>query len=92
MTASRGGLMFGGPGNNSFFAAGPGAYEMIGGTWVNSFNMATSFAGGPATYQIDGGPFGQSNLVVRVPTGDTATFENAPCPTSTSPNSRRWPY
>lgn len=85
MTGSRGGLMVGGPGNNSFFAAGSGNYEMLGGTWVNSFNMATSFAGGPATYQIDGGPFGQSNLVVRVPLGDTATFENASVPDKYNP-------
>ncbi len=55
MTASRGGLMFGGPGNNSFLAAGPGDYEMVGGTWVNSFTISPSFGGVPATYQIDGG-------------------------------------
>ncbi len=77
MTASHGGLMFGGPGNNSFFAAGPGAYEMIGGTWVNTFNISPSFGGVPATYQIDGGPFGQSQLIVRVPAGENVTFENS---------------
>ncbi len=80
ITGSRGGLMFGGPGNNSFFATGAGAYEMVGGSWVNSFSIATSFAGGPATYQIDGGPFGQSSLVVRVPFNDIVTFENASVP------------
>ena len=80
MTGSRGGLMFGGPGNNSFFATGAGAYEMVGGSWVNSFSIATSFAGGPATYEIDGGPFGQSSLVVRVPFNDVVTFENASVP------------
>ena len=76
MTGSRGGLMLGGPGNNSFFAAGAGNYEMIGGAWVNSFNISPSFSGGPATYQIDGGPFGQSGLVVRVPFGEMAEFQN----------------
>ena len=77
MTASHGGLMFGGPGNNSFFAAGPGAYEMIGGTWYNTFSISPSFGGVPATYQIDGGPFGKSQLVVRVPGDENVTFENA---------------
>ena len=67
MTGNRGGLMFGGPGNNSFFATGPGAYDMVGGAWTNNFTISPSFNGVPATYQIDGGPFGQSTLVVRVP-------------------------
>ena len=80
MTASRGGLMFGGPGNNSFYSAGAGSYEMDGGAWINTFIISTSFAGGPATYQIDGGPFGQSGLVVRVPANDVATFQNASVP------------
>lgn len=86
MTASHGGLMFGGPGNNSVFAAGPGAYEMIGGTWYNTFNISPSFGGVPATYQIDGGPFGQSQLVVRVPAGDTADFENGTVPDKYDPS------
>ena len=43
MTASHGGLMLGGAGNNSFIAAGPGAYDMIGGPWLNTFNMSPSF-------------------------------------------------
>ena len=77
MTASHGGLMFGGPGNNSFIATGAGAYEMIGGMWVNTFNITPSFDDVPATYQIDGGPFGQSQLVVRVPAGENVTFENS---------------
>jgi hypothetical protein len=75
MTASHGGLMLGGPGSNSFIATGAGAYEMIGGTWVNTFNISPSFASGTATYQIDGGP-GTSTLIVRVPAGDLADFEN----------------
>lgn len=77
MTASHGGLMFGGPGNNSFIATGPGNYEMIGGTWLNTFNISPSFSGVPATYQIDGGPFGQSQLIVRVPAGENVVFENS---------------
>src|SRR5262249_59801189 len=78
LTASRGGLMMGGPGNNSFYAGAARNFEMVGGTWVNSFSIATSFANGPATYQIDGGPAGQSSLIVRVPTGDSVTLANAP--------------
>ncbi len=85
MTASHGGLMFGGPGSNSFFAAGAGAYEMIGGTWVNTFSMSPSFDGVPATYQIDGGPFGQSSLVVRVPADENVTFENSTIPDKYDP-------
>ena len=77
MTGSRGGLMFGGPGNNSFFAAGAGAYEMIGGNWVNSFSISPSFGGVPATYQIDGGSGGDSKLVVRVPADEHVLFENS---------------
>ena len=77
MTGNRGGLMFGGPGNNSFFAAGAGAYEMIGGGWTNTFTISPSFNGVPATYQIDGGPYGQSKLVVRVPSNENVTFENS---------------
>jgi hypothetical protein len=84
MTASRGGLMFGGPGNNSFFAAGPGAYEMIGGNWINTFNISPSFGGQPATYQIDGGG-GDSRLVVRVPAGELADFENGTVPDNYDP-------
>ena len=75
MTASRGGLMLGGPGYNSFIANGPGAYEMIGGTWYNTFNISPSFGGVPATYAIDGGG-GVSSLVVQVTAGDSADFEN----------------
>ena len=77
MTASHGGLMFGGPGSNSFFAAGPGAYEMIGGAWFNTFSISPSFGGVAATYQIDGGPYGQSQLAVRVPGDENVTFENS---------------
>ncbi len=80
MTASHGGLMFGGAGSNSFIAAGAGAYEMIGGTWVNTFSMTPSFGGVPATYQIDGGSFGQSTLVVRVPSDEHVTFQNSTVP------------
>jgi uncharacterized repeat protein (TIGR01451 family) len=76
MTGSRGGLMMGGPGNNSFIALGAGVYEMIGGTWIDTFSISPSFSGGPASYQIDGGPGGNNSLVVQVPTGDTADFEN----------------
>ena len=77
MTSSRGGLMFGGPGNNSFFAAGPGTYEMIGGNWTNTFTISPSFNGVPATYVIDGGSYGQSKLVVRVPADENVSFENS---------------
>ncbi len=84
MIASRGGLMFGGPGNNSFLAAGPGAYDMVGGTWVNSFTISPSFGGVPATYQIDGGG-GESQLVVKVPAGDIADFENGTVPDKYDP-------
>ena len=70
-------LMFGGPGNNSFFATGPGAYEMIGGEWTNTFTISPSFNGVPATYLIDGGPYGQSKLVVRVPSNENVSFENS---------------
>ncbi|MGD9635611.1 MAG: putative Ig domain-containing protein [Pirellulales bacterium] len=86
MTASHGGLMLGGPGSNSFFATGPGAYEMIGGAWFNTFSISPSFGGVPATYQIDGGPYGQSQLVVRVPAGDTADFENGTVPDKYDPS------
>ena len=84
MSAGRGGLMFGGPGNNSFFAAGAGDYEMIGGNWVNSFNISPSFSGGNATYQIDGGG-GASGMVVRVPAGGIAEFENGTVPDRYNP-------
>lgn len=77
MTASRGGLMLGGPGNNSFIASGPGDYQMIGGTWINAFSISPSFGGVPATYAIDGGPFGQSSLVVRAPSDEHVVFQNA---------------
>ena len=80
MTGTRGGLMFGGPGNNSFFATGAGAYEMVGGTWVDSFSISPSFSGGTASYQIDGGPGGDNGLAVRVPAGDLADFENGTVP------------
>ena len=53
--AGRGGLMMGGPGNNSFYATGAGVYEMVGGNWINTFNVSPSFNGVPATYEIDGG-------------------------------------
>ncbi len=86
MTASHGGLMLGGAGNNSFIAAGPGAYDMIGGTWVNTFNMSPSFDDVPATYDIDGGPFGQSLLVVRVPADENVTFENSTVPDKYNPS------
>ncbi len=77
MTAGRGGLMLGGAGNNSFIATGPGDYEMIGGPWINTFNISPSFDGVPATYQIDGGPFGQSRLNVRVPADENVAFQNS---------------
>jgi hypothetical protein len=77
MTASRGGLMLGGPGNNSFIASGPGDYQMIGGTWVNTFTISPSFNGVAAQYAIDGGPFGQSSLVVRAPSDEHVVFQNA---------------
>ncbi len=80
MTAGRGGLMLGGAGNNSFIATGPGDYDMVGGPWINSFNISPSFDGAPATYQIDGGPFGQSQLIVRVPADENVTFENSTVP------------
>jgi hypothetical protein len=84
MIASHGGLMLGGPGNNSFVAGGPGAYEMIGGAWINSFTISPSFNGVPATYTIDGGG-GQSLLNVRVPTGDLADFEDGTDPDKYNP-------
>ena len=77
MNGSRGGLMLGGPGVNSFAASGPGAYEMIGGAWVDSFYIAPSFKGVPATYYIDGGPGGGNSLAVRVPGDENVTFENS---------------
>jgi hypothetical protein len=80
MTGNRGGLMMGGPGNNSFIATGTGVYEMVGGSWINSFNIGPSFSGGPASYQVDGGPYGQSSLVVRVPFDEMADFENGTVP------------
>ena len=85
MTGSRGGLMMGGPGNNSFIATGAGVYEMIGGSWLNSFNISPSFGGGPATYQIDGGAYGQSSLIVRVPFDETVLFESRRGPRQISP-------
>ena len=88
MTASRGGLMLGGAGNNSFIAAGPGDYDMIGGPWINTFNISPSFDDVPATYAIDGGPYGQSQLVVRVPTDETVTFQNAAVPDKYNPSLR----
>jgi hypothetical protein len=76
MTGSRGGLMMGGPGNNSFIAMGAGVYEMIGGSWVNAFNISPSFSSGPAHYQIDAGGPGAGSLIVRVPLDEMADFEN----------------
>ena len=76
MSASRGGLMMGGPGNNSFYATGAGDYEMVGGNWLNSFDISPSYRGAPATYQIDGGG-GASKLVVRVPGDENVIFENS---------------
>ena len=86
MTAGHGGLMLGGAGNNSFIATGPGDYEMIGGPWINTFNISPSFDGVPATYAIDGGPFGQSQLIVRVPTDENVTFENSTVPDKYNPS------
>ncbi len=86
MTAGRGGLMLGGAGNNSFIATGPGDYEMIGGPWINTFNISPSFDGVAATYQIDGGPFGQSQLIVRVPADENVTFENSTVPDKYNPS------
>jgi hypothetical protein len=85
MTASRGGLMIGGPGNNSFIATGAGVYEMIGGNWINSFNISPSFSGGTARYQIDAGPGRNNSLIVRVPAGDMADFENGSLPDRYNP-------
>ena len=85
MTSSRGGLMMGGPGGNSFIAGGAGDYEMIGGSWVNSFNISPSFSGRPASYQIDGGPYGSSTVIVRVPFDETVLFENAAVPDKYDP-------
>ncbi len=64
------------PGNNTFYATGPGAYEMIGGNWVNTFSISPSYNGVPATYQIDGGG-GDSKLIVRVPSDEHVTFQNS---------------
>jgi hypothetical protein len=86
MTSRRGGLMYGGPGNNSFFAEGPGAYEMIGGSWTNTFTISPSFNGVPASYAIDGGPYGQSKLVVRVPGDENVSFENSAVADKYSPS------
>jgi hypothetical protein len=88
MTASRGGLMVGGPGDNSFMAAGPGAFEMDGNSWLDSFYISPSFNGVPATYQIDGGPGGGNNLFVHVPAGDDADFENGTVPDKYDPTSQ----
>lgn len=78
ISASRGGLMFGGAGANSFIATGAGVYEMIGSTWVDTFNISPSFGGIVATYSIDAGGGDQDNLTVRVPAGENVTFENSP--------------
>lgn len=86
MTASHGGLMLGGPGANSFIATGAGAYEMIGGPWVDTFNITPSFGGVPATYAIDGGGGDSDSLVVRVPAGETADFENGTVPDKYDPS------
>lgn len=86
MTAGRGGLMMGGAGNNSFIATGPGDYDMIGGPWINTFNISPSFDGVAATYQIDGGPFGQSQLIVRAPADESVTFENSTVPDKYNPS------
>ena len=85
MTGSRGGLLMGGPGNNSFIAMGAGVYEMIGGSWMNSFNISPSFSGGAATYHIDAGGPGAGSLTVRVPIGEMADFENGTVPDKYSP-------
>ena len=77
MYGSRGGLMYGGPGNNSFFAGGPGDYEMVGGPWADSFTISPSYNGVPATYAIDGGPGDKNQLVVRVPTLEKVSFDNS---------------
>ena len=86
MTASRGGLMVGGPGDNSFVAAGPGAYEMDGNSWIDSFTISPSFNGVPATYLIDGGPNGQNTLSVHVPEGENVTFEDSDTPDKYDPS------
>ncbi len=86
MTASHGGLMLGGPGDNSFGAAGPGDYDMIGGPWINSFSISPSFNGVPATYTIDGGG-GKSLLNVQVPAGELADFEDGTDPDKYDPQS-----
>jgi hypothetical protein len=86
MTASHGGLMLGGPGANSFIAAGPGAYEMIGGPWVDSFTISPSFGGVPATYAIDGGAGGGNTLTVYAPAGDMADFESGTAPDKYDPS------
>jgi hypothetical protein len=71
--------MFGGVGSNSFIATGGGVYEMIGGNWLNSFDISPSYFGAPASYQIDGG--GEySQLIIRVPSGEIADFENGTVP------------
>jgi Putative Ig domain/PKD domain len=86
MTASHGGLMLGGPGDNSFGAAGPGDYDMIGGPWINTFTISPSFNGVPATYTIDGGG-GKSLLNVQVPAGELADFEDGTDPDKYNPQS-----
>ena len=88
MTASRGGLMVGGPGSNSFIAAGPGAYEMDGNSWLDSFSISPSFNGLPASYQIDGGPGGDMNTCTTAclctcQRGTVRTSKAARCPIST---------
>ena len=86
MTASHGGLMLGGPGDNSFGASGPGDYDMIGGPWINTFTISPSFNGVPATYTIDGGG-GKSLLNVQVPAGELADFEDGTDPDKYNPQS-----
>src|SRR5262249_47743987 len=45
MTAAHGGLMVGGPGDNSFIATGSGNYEMDGNSWIDWFTISPSFNG-----------------------------------------------
>ncbi len=51
---------------------------MIGGAWVDTFNITPSYGGVAATYQIDGGGGDQDSLTARVPADENVTFENSP--------------
>ena len=58
---------------------------MIGGPWINSFDISSSFSGHQASYTIDGGGGNDSTLIVEVPAGEIADFESAATPDTYHP-------